>query len=681
MRLKRIASLACPALVLALTLPGAASASPPADSSVGRDWPTVGGDSFNSRYSPLKTINTANVKRLGGAWFKELDSPTRTPAVVVGNTLLINNASGILALRADTGESLWEYKTSNTAPSRGGVAVGAGMVFCGTMNSRVIALDIKTGALIWDTYVGSSHSDDGGDPVPLHNEFIVSAPTLVNGVVTIGVSGGDIGGRGKIVGVDAATGHLLWTFYVIPTPGGPGSETWPQGTDALERGGGAVWTQGAADPELDMVYYGTGNPVPQQAGEGRSGDNLFANSVVALGARDGALKWHFQMTHHDLWEMDVSTPMVLYDANMRGSSVKGLAAMRTDGYLFLLDRRTGKPLSKVEERQVPQDIRLRTSATQPFPADVEKFGPKCADPATLAPGFVASCDFDPLYFDRPNVMSALTLMRQAPMSFDPDHRYFYVFGGVVSIWYRRVADPNVLWISHPPGSGEYGIYAAISQKTGKMVWQKRSPWGLFTGSGALSTAGGLVFFMEGDGNAHAIDATNGNTLWEFQTGFLGSGALANAGGVPLSTYQVGREQYVVAPMGRGLWAFRLGGQLPPRSAPPPPPNKYGFSGPLKSLPDGGDIAVGALQSSFVDEHVQFMDEYAFSPTRLRIKAGNSAKWTNFGVLTHTIVTEDGSWTTGPIQPGQSVVVSSPKPGNHVFFSAEFPWARGEMRVE
>src|SRR5580692_9325253 len=153
MRLKRIASLACLAHLLALTLLGAASASPPADSSVRHDWSAVGGDSFNSRYSPLKAINTANVKRLGGAWFKELDSPTRTPAVVVDNILLINNASGVLALRADTGESLWEYRTSNTAPSRGGVAVGAGMVFCGTMNSRVFALDIKTGALIWDTYV------------------------------------------------------------------------------------------------------------------------------------------------------------------------------------------------------------------------------------------------------------------------------------------------------------------------------------------------------------------------------------------------------------------------------------------------------------------------------------------------------------------------------------------------
>src|SRR5262249_53896748 len=149
--------------------------------------------------------------------------------------------------------------------------------------------------------------------------------------------------------------------------GQPGSETWPADGMALQRGGGGVWTHGAADADLGLVYYGTGNPVPAAGGGVRAGDNLSTASIVALDIKTGRLKWSYQLTHHDVWEMDVSTPLVLYTARVQGRLRKGLAAMRPDGYLFLLDRETGKPLDRIEERPVRQDIRLRTAPTQPFP--------------------------------------------------------------------------------------------------------------------------------------------------------------------------------------------------------------------------------------------------------------------------------------------------------------------------
>ena len=485
------------------------------------------------------------------------------------------------------------------------------------------------------------------------------------------------------MGIDAQSGKLLWSFYVIPGPNDAAASTWPDDPGALRRGGGAVWTQGAADPELGLVYYGTGNAVPVSGGETRAGDNLYTCSVIALDAQTGLLRWHFQLTHHDLWEMDVSTPIVLYNARVQGRERKALAALRTDGYLFLLDRETGTPIVPVEERPVPQDVRLRTAQTQPFPRGASQLGPNCVERELAAPDFVLGCYFDPIYVDRPDVLSPLLTARFAPMSFDPATGFFYAMGNVTPWWYRRVENPFALVASIPPGSQEYGLYAAIDSRTLKVVWERRSPWGLARGSGALTTAGGLLFHIEGDGTVQASNARTGDVLWNFQTGFLGVGPHSMAGGVPLATYELDGRQYIVAPMGKGLWAFALDGPLQPRPAPPRPPNSYGFSGVVRTLPEdgSGEIAIAGLTPSYLGtDSGSYLDEYSFSPGRARVRAGQSFRWTNYGLQAHTIVADDGSWTTGVIAPACAVTIKIDKPGTYVYFAREFPWAKGQLVV-
>lgn len=660
----------------------------------GNDWVAVGGDLSNSRNSPLSRINVANVARLGGAWLTELDAPTRTPPVVSNGTLYISDATSIYALDLANGSIKWRYVPKSSTPARGGVAIGQGMVFSGLSDSHIIAIDQNSGALKWTGYIGNAPpaianagpriNFSGGLPdFSPQIGFIANAPTYVNGTVMSGLTGGDGGVRGKISGLDATTGRLLWDFYVIPSAGAAGSETWPKDGAALQRGGGAVWTVGAADPDLGLVYYGTGNAVPQAGGEVRSGDNLYTASVVALDIKTGQLRWHYQLAHHDIWEMDAATPIVLFSDRMHGRERKALAAMRTDGYLFILDRESGKPLFPVEERPVKQDIRLRTAPTQPFPVAADKLGPACTDPETIPPGYRPACFFDPIYYDQPDIAPPLIITRQAPMSYDPATGFIYVTGMVASYGFRRFENPYVFEATHPEGAREYGIYAAINSKTNRIVWQNRSTWGLATGSGALSTAGGLLFHMEGDGTFQANDARTGKLLWQFQTGFLGPpGPNNSASSVPAASYEFRGEQYVAVPMGKAVWAFKLGGQLPPRKPLPPPSPVFTFAGAMLPLSDNaGQITIAGTQSGPGYGQEQYADEYAVTPQRARIKAGGQIHWTNFGVQSHNMIATDGTWTTGAIQPAQSVTMAISVPGTYEYYCKEHPWTRGQLRVE
>jgi plastocyanin len=277
------------------------------------------------------------------------------------------------------------------------------------------------------------------------------------------------------------------------------------------------------------------------------------------------------------------------------------------------------------------------------------------------------------------------------LSFDPQTGRLYVVGMVTSWLYRRFETPNALLVYHPPGTLEYGIYAAIDTNTNKISWQQRSQWGLAGGSGALTTAGGLLLHTEGDGNLQAQEARTGKLLWQFQTGFLGDpGPNSNAGGVPLATYEIGHQQYIAAPMGKGLWALALDGRLPPRPAPTAPGSSFGFTGIVQPLPaDGtGEITLAVARTGQQGEGVvggavgqdHFVDEYAIAPGRARVGAGVTFKWTNMGVAAHSIVAQDGSWSTGEIQPAQSVSMSIAKPGTYIYYCKEHPWSQGELLV-
>lgn len=688
----KVLSIAIAVAALSITLAlGAHAAEEPAKK-VNQNWATVGGSNANTRYSALARINTSNVGRLSGGWFRELAAKTRTPPVVVDGVLYIADAARIYALNGKNGDTLWEYTPTNGAPAREGVAVADGKVFCGLSDAHVIALEARSGRPIWTSYIGNVPAGAKGsfsfvqgmasfDP---KSGSITAAPTYINGKVILGLSGGDAGTRSKVAALDAETGQLAWEWRdIIPSSGQPGSESWPADSDPTKIAGGAVWTHAAADSQLGLIYYGTGNAVPMVGGEVRAGDNLYMASVVALDVATGKLKWFYQLTHHDIWEMDVSMPIILYDARVRGQTRKALAVMRNDGYLFRFDRATGQPISPIEERPVKQDIRQRTALTQPYPLGTDQVGPNCVEPELMASGFVAGCYFDPPYHDRPNVLTPMSNVRIAPMAFDPRTGYFYVAAGATPWWLRRMENPYVspLYSLRPPGTREYGLMAAIDSRTGKIAWQKRTPWSLISGSGMMTTAGGLLFRMEADGNFLAFDAKTGNELWRFQTGSISSAAGRLTGGVPSAAYEFDGEQYISVPSGKGLWGFKLGGSIHERPAPPAPPTEASFVGIVESIAPGGEIAMAVLHDSGPPYSEHFIDETAFSPGRSQLPAGQPVKFTNYGIKNHTIVSADGSWTTGPVLPGESAMVTITRPGKYIFFATEFPWAKGQLIVQ
>ena len=647
------------------------------------EWPAVGGDTGHRRYSTLAQIDTGNVARLGAVWSAKLNAAGTTSAIVVQRGRMYLTAGGsVFAVEARSGKVLWSHEPV-AAPSPKGVAVGDGRVYVGLANAHLLALDEATGQPLWSTLIGDADwkGVDLGDPLPPNlrkpavtrdrkaGQRISAAPTYANGKVFVGLANGDFGVRGRLACLDAATGKRLWQFFTIPGPGEKGHETWPQDSDVWKTGGGGVWTTPAVDPRLGLVYFGVGDPVPQWGGEVRPGDNLYTDSVVALDLRTGKLAWHFQAVHHDIWDSDLGTPLVLFDMEKAGRKRPAIAIMRTDGYLFLLDRRNGKPLLPVVEKRVPHDPALKMSPTQPFPVGTDPVGPRCVEAELAPPGFQRKCYYD-TYGNENNLMFPFSNTRLAPMSFDPATGYLYVTAGFEPLWIQRSEDPYFYnFVVAAPGTRHYGLLAAIDSRTGRIAWQKRMPHRLDRGSGMTSTAGGLVLHGEPDGQLQAYDARSGELLWSFQTG-------APVGG-PVSTFEVDGEQYVAVAAGE-LWAFRLGGSLPPRPAPTPPPAVAGFRGPtIRS--NVIEVGTTVFDAGLTGLHATFND-YAFYPVRTRVDLGARVTWTNKGKVTHTLQAQDGSWTLGALAPGESRSMVMTRPGRHVFVSRDHPFATAELTV-
>jgi quinohemoprotein ethanol dehydrogenase len=542
-----------------------------------RDFPTVGGDLANQRYSALTQITTANIATLGGAWSVHLENGTSggsmqaTPVVVGGVIYISSGAGNISALDAATGTLKWKHETGLAGTYRG-VAVADGKVFSGRRDNTLIALDQKTGNVVWTTQLA--------DPT----RGATSAPAVYHdGLVYIGVGGGEGGVRGQFGAYDARTGKEVWKFWTLPGPGELGHETWEG--DSWKYGGGPVWTHPAIDPDLRMVYVPIGNASPDNDGTARGGDNLFTVSVVALDLKTGAYKWHFQEVHHDIWDYDNAAAPVLADISYQGSPRKVLMHAGKTGFLYILDRTNGKPLVGIEERAVPQEPRQKTAKTQPFPIG-DSFVPTCPEPGSVAAGSQSSCVFG-AYWTEPVIMAPGTLggLSWAPMTFSRQTGLIYIPGTVINSGFtlrRQEWDEKAqhfkpldegVGFFRPPGEPRAGTLSAIDPATNKIVWQKRTKFPLGTGSGLLSTATGLMFHGESDGNLVAYDIRNGDVVWRFQTG---AGADA-----PVATYEVNGEQYVALLAGGNsfmlskrddvLFAFKLGGTLPQRPAPPEPP--------------------------------------------------------------------------------------------------------------
>jgi len=628
-------------------------------------WPATGGDSGHSRYSTLAAITTENVKSLGAAWtFPFNNANSRDTPVVAGGRMFVASGGEVNALDPKTGALLWTHKLS--VPTSGlyrGVAIGEGMVFVGLSNGHVAALKADTGALVWDGIIG--------DDPPLRGQYISKGPVYAKGLVISGLANGDYGIRGRVVALDATSGKQVWRFDTVPAPGESGHETWQQDNDEWKRGGGGVWNPPAIDPDLEMVYFGTGDPVPQWGGEVRGGDNLYTNTAVALDLKTGKLKWHFQTVRHDIWDNGLGTPLILYDAEVDGKKRKGIAIMRTDGYLFLLDRATGKPVFPVEERPVPQNARLKTAPTQPFPKGADQVGFNCVQEDQIPAGFKALCHYDPVDVDMPNAMYPLLTTRSSPMAYSTQTKMFYATGAIKPFWLRRFEDPSFFMAYDPPGQKSRGIMAAIDAKTNKIVWQKDMPYEIQNGSGVTATAGGLIFHGEPDGNMHAYDAKTGETLWTFQTG-------ANVNGAA-SSYEVDGEQYIAITNVKGVWVFKLGGTLAQAEAPTLPITEYGFAGRVVSTQD---ITVGVTVYDYgLELRREAFDEYGFGPTRAKVQAGQRVTWTNNGKEPHEVGAVDGSWTTGLIPPGKSATLTFSTPGEHKYHLKDQPWSYAQLVVE
>ena len=509
----------------------------------GKDWPAVAGDWNNSRFSTLNKINADNVKGLGGAWVKKFEGAySRVTPVVVNGTMYVTAGPFVYALNAKTGEEIWKVKPDVPASMLfKGVAVGEGKVFVGTADASIFALDAKTGKLLWTTPVGPKLPPRDAGPgganaaaLTTTGQYISGAPIYVNGKVITGMANGDFLIIGRLTALDAKTGKEAWHFDSVNGPGGPGHESWQQDNDVWKHGGGGMWVTPVADPKLNLVYVGTGNPIPQWAGETRGGDNLYTDTALALDIATGTLKWHFQAIHHDIWEGDLGTPFVLFDAKKDGKTIPSIAVMRTDGVLFELDRATGKPVFPVEERPVPQNPRLKTAPTQPFPVGADQIGPPCTPTELIPAGFKPICYFDPIDYDMPNAMIMLNKTRSAPMAYDPQNGMFYATAHVFPFWISRDKNPDVFVPpGNAPGMKSYSLITAIDAKTEKIVWQDKVPYRIENGSGATTTAGNLMLHGEPDGNLQAYNAKTGERLWQFQTG-------ADEGG-PVAVYEVERR--------------------------------------------------------------------------------------------------------------------------------------------
>ncbi len=551
------------------------------------NWITNGGNIHNTRYSPLTLINRDNVAGLKALWRTGMGSGTafgnsgQAQILEYEGTLYVSNgANDVFAIDVTTGRILWTFH-GNPDPKSGtpmghsnrGVALGDGRVYLSTLDARLVALDQRTGKVVWSVQVE-----------PWQDGFsITAAPLYYDGMIIQGLSGGELGVRGRIKAYDAKTGAPRWTFYTIPGPGEFGHDTWPQQGDAWQHGGAAVWQTPTVDPELGLLYFSTGNPGPNLFGAVRPGANLFTVSIVAVDVKTGKYRWHFQQIHHDIWDYDSPNPTVLFDTTINGKKVHGLVEVSKTGWAYILDRATGKPLIGIDERAVPQEARQATFATQPYPrgdAIVPQEIEIVPEGADLVPGTGDIKNhgriFTPYFTDQIMVKPAtMGGANWPPSSYDPTTHTLYVCASDRISTFKALADPgqpapNKVYMGGSFGQAEAsdrGIVAALDLTTNKLVW--RRSWREICYSGSIVTGGGLLFIGRSDGRLMALNSKTGGTLWEFMTD---AGVNTTA-----TTFEYQGKQYVVVhagggvfangKRGDGIWMFSLDGKIPSLAQP------------------------------------------------------------------------------------------------------------------
>jgi PQQ-dependent dehydrogenase (methanol/ethanol family) len=518
-------------------------------------WPATGGDLANSRYSTLTQITPANVKNLTRVWTTLTDSgfktgPVESPPTVIGSTMYASSSRGALAaLDTATGALRWvtDPTATSSGPSRGvaasangrGQAYGDGMIFQGQGDGTIDAIDATTGATVWKTLINTA-----GVPT-----YAPATPVYYNHMVYTSLSGNEFGQlRGAIYAYDARDGALVWTWYVVPFAGQPGSKTWANKAE-LAGGGGGNWTYGAIDPKHGLLYESTGNPAPD-FGRGK-GSDLYTDSMVALTLKTGKMKWFFQTTHHDEWDYDCASPPILWDHVLKGKMVHGIEVACKSGYVYELDRLTGKPATPVVETPPPNAKTVGAATlkedrswakTQPIPTG-SSVVPHCAHPANV-PGpapdgkpYEYTCTFGYVGTDHYTVLTPGINgdINYEPSGYSPKLGYVYVcsalnfqptkvipgapspLGAIAPTFANLVFGPGAPVAA--PGTTPHllqGTLTALNLNNNKTVWQRRyySDDGGACMSGASVTASGIVFLAHG-GTLWGYDAAKGKVLWSY----------------------------------------------------------------------------------------------------------------------------------------------------------------------
>ncbi|MGH9218842.1 MAG: PQQ-dependent dehydrogenase, methanol/ethanol family [Vicinamibacterales bacterium] len=509
-------------------------------------WLTYSGDYGGQRHSPLTQITPQNVSGLKHQWTFQTGTTTRgrgfeaTPLLYDGVLYVSGSNNFAWALDARTGRPFWSYRRDlppdltygAQAPVNRGFAMLDHRLFMVTLDAHLLALDRATGRIQWDIVLANYKI---GYAATL-------APLVLHGKVIVGISGGEYPTRGFLDAYDSQTGRRLWRFNTVPRLGEPGSETWPPDAGVLARGGGATWMTGTYDPELNLLYWGTGNPNPDYYGDQRKGDNLYTNSLLAIDPDTGTLKWHYQFTPHDVHDWDSNHVPVLADwgdspspsfggtgppsGSSGGTSRKVVMVANRNGFFYLLDRRTGelilgKPFTGTTwAREIGKDGR---------PIIVNDGSKGCL------PDMWGGTNFNPPSYD-PVLRLFFVSARESCAIYEPQEPVIAPgrtsFGGVVKI------DRN----------NASGALRAIDAVTGERKWE--FPYPSPTMAGVMSTAAGLVFAGDNEGNFMAFDSRTGKNLWRYSTGTPIWGAAA-------MTYMLDGRQFVVIPSGTTLLAFAL----------------------------------------------------------------------------------------------------------------------------
>ncbi|MBX3685957.1 MAG: PQQ-dependent dehydrogenase, methanol/ethanol family [Rhodocyclaceae bacterium] len=485
-----------------------------------------------TRYYPASQINNKNVKNLRPVFTFQtevLESMETAPVVVDGVMYITTSYNHVYALDAVSGKEYWHYKhkmgpvtTYCCGPNNRGVAIMGDRVFMGTLDARLVALDAKTGKLLWSTEIA--------DPELGYSETM--APVAVDGKILIGTNGGEYGIRGFVKAFDAADGKLLWTFHTIPETGHEGvwavndatgrnmlrdieaekAQFAKHGGDFYKTLGGGVWMAPAVDRESNTVIFVVGNPSPDLYGAERPGDNLYTDSIVAVDLETGAYKWHYQYVAHDVWDLDAASPVILTEALDKAGKMRKVAVHGgKTGHVYVHDRATGE-LIRFSEAMVPQE-NMWVLPTR--------------EGARMLPGANGGVEWSPMAIN-PTTRLVYAANLHQPMTYHVEEAKYP--GGK-------------LWLGGAfkviPGEKQWGRLAAVNMDTGKMVWKFDTEQPLI--GGVLATAGNLVFNGEGNGYFRAFDAQNGKMLWEYQ-----AGAGVNA---PAVSYMVGGKQYVAVAAG------------------------------------------------------------------------------------------------------------------------------------